>query len=51
MVLASMSSPEFVTPAEIAGTNGLNDSYISGDNVAKSPAMFSYMFTRKLLAE
>jgi len=49
MVLASMSSPEFVTPAVIAGTNKENDAYISGDNVAKSPAMFSYMFTKEVL--
>ena len=42
MTLASMSSPEFVEPAVIK-----NDVYISGDNVAKSPALFAYMFTKK----
>lgn len=46
MVLASMSSPEFVTPAVIAGANKKNDVYISGDNVAKSPALLSYLFTK-----
>ena len=42
MTLASMSSPEYVEPAVID-----NDVYISGDNVAKSPALFAYMFTKK----
>lgn len=37
-----MSSPEFVEPATIE-----KDVYISGDNVAKSPALFAYMFTKK----
>jgi hypothetical protein len=40
--LASMSSPEFVEPATIN-----EDVYISGDNVAKSPALFAYMFEKK----
>jgi len=47
MTLASMSSPEYVEPAVIAASSGLNDVYISGDNVAKSPALFAYMFTKK----
>lgn len=42
--LASMSSPEFVEPATING-----DVFISGDNVAKSPALFAYMHTKKIL--
>lgn len=42
MTLASMSAPEFVEPAVID-----KDVYISGDNVAKSPALFAYMFTKK----
>jgi len=42
MTLASMSSPEYFEPATIN-----KKVYISGDNVAKSPAFFSYMFTKK----
>jgi len=40
--LASMSSPEFVEPATIN-----EDVYVSGDNVAKSPALFAYMYEKK----
>jgi len=42
MTLASMSAPTYFEPATID-----KDVYISGDNVAKSPALFSYMFTKK----
>lgn len=42
MTLASASSTKYFEPATIN-----NDVYISGDNVAKSPALFSYLFTRK----
>merc|ERR1712166_344064 len=43
MTLASMSSPEYFEPAKI----NKDEVFISGDNVAKSPAFFSYMFTKK----
>ena len=45
MVIASASSPAFFEPAVI-GTDAINpsdDVYISGDNVAKSPALFAYL--------
>jgi hypothetical protein len=42
MTLASVSSSEYFEPATIN-----NNVYISGDNVAKSPALFAYLFTRK----
>jgi len=45
MTLASMSSPEYFEPAKI----NKDEVFISGDNVAKSPAFFSYMFTKKHL--
>jgi len=42
MTVASMSSTEYVSPAVFK-----DDVYISGDNVAKSPALFSYLFTKQ----
>lgn len=42
MTLASVSSTQYFEPATIN-----NDVYISGDNVAKSPALYAYLFTRK----
>jgi len=45
MTLASMSAPEYFEPATIS-----SNVYISGDNVAKSPAFFSYQFVKKQTA-
>lgn len=39
MVLASAATPLYFTPAEID-----DDFYISGENVALSPAMFAYYY-------
>ena len=51
MVLASMSSIEYFQPASIAAQSvgASNNTYISGDNVAKSPALFSYLTHKKQL--
>jgi len=46
MTLASMSTPEFVEPYTIN-----SEVYISGDNVAKSPSLFAYLFTKKRVEE
>ena len=46
MILASASTPEFFEPAVIGAYDGLNV-YISGDNVAKSPALFAYLKTKR----
>ena len=45
MTFASMSAPEFFEPATIK-----SDVYISGDNVAKSPAFLAYQFVKKQTA-
>lgn len=45
MTLASMSAPEYFEPATIN-----SNVYISGDNVAKSPAFFAYQFIKKQTA-
>jgi len=51
MVLASMSSIEYFQPAPIVAQSAgaLSNTYISGDNVAKSPALFSYLTHKKKL--
>ena len=50
MVLASMSAIEYFEPASIKSiSGGKNNTYISGDNVAKSPALFSYLDHKRQL--
>lgn len=44
IVLASASSTSFFEPAVIR-----NDIYLSGDNVARSPALFAYLQEKKTL--
>lgn len=46
MVLASAVTPYYFRPAEIK-----NNFYISGDNVAMSPAMFAYYYAKELKKE
>jgi predicted acylesterase/phospholipase RssA len=46
MVLASAVTPYYFRPAAIR-----NNSYISGDNVAMSPAMFAYYYAKELKKE
>lgn len=44
MVLASAATPYYFKPATIEGSL-----YISGDNVASSPAMFAYYYVNEVL--
>lgn len=46
MVLASSVTPYYFRPAKING-----NFYISGDNVAMSPAMFAYYYAKQLKKE
>jgi len=47
MTLASAATPYYFRPATIPDVNNVNDGkdylYISGDNVAQSPAMYSML--------
>jgi len=42
MTLASAATPYYFKPATIGG-----DVYVSGDNVARAPALFAYLYANE----
>jgi patatin-like phospholipase/acyl hydrolase len=44
MTMASAANPKYFTPYELN-----NDYYISGDNVAESPAMHAFLYATQTL--